>query len=462
MQIFGIDFDHTYAPVAKLHTFRLLLAYASINDLVIDHLDVVTAFLNPDIDKPNLFMEPPPGMEDIDPRVVGLFFLLLLKALYGLRQSPMLWFRDVDAFLLSIGFVKFKIDPNLYIQRGVLILLYVDDFMVVYSPKDQKLADSIKEKLKAKYKMSDLGRARRFLGLEISCKTNGSYTLGQPAYIRTILKRFNVTPTEVSKSPMTTSPMDSNVVMQNPKCEDRACDKLLYMSIIGSLMYAALGTRPDISFAVCSLSRYNSAPLAMHLTAARRVLKYLQATSHFVLDYSPITQFSDELQGFSDSDFAGSKTNRKSTGGSIFFLRGPILWTAKSQSTVALSTAQAEYMAVSDSVREAIWLRNLYADITNVYESRSTALTPLPLPIGCDNQSALKVLETGIIRQQMKHVDVKYHHAHDEQNKGTVKFSYVPSTINVADILTKALPAARHEYLVQLIGLDPNDSKFRV
>jgi hypothetical protein len=198
-------------------------------------------------------------------------------------------------------------------------------------------ADEVITALKNKYKMSDLGEARHFLGLEINRNEDG-ISLSQGSYIDTLLKRFGM---EDSRN--VSNPLNPNVRLENEECEDNPADRNLYLSLVGSLMYAALGSRPDISFAVSSLSRYNSAPLAIHLTAAKRVLRYLKSTSGFRLHFPSCNK---GLQGFTDSDWAGCRSTRKSVGGLIFQINnGTISWQSKSQTVVALSTLEAEFIA---------------------------------------------------------------------------------------------------------------------
>jgi hypothetical protein len=441
-QVEGIDFTETYAPVSKMATFRLLLSKCAKQGWSIDHLDVVTAFLNPKVDRDDIYMELPEGIEWLDSRLHSCKGFRLLKALYGLKQAPRLWFENIRAFLLSLGFAECDEDPNLYIKDGVILLLYVDDILVAYN--DEQAANDVKARLKSQYKMSDLGKARRFLGMQIEQTSDDGIYLCQETYISDMIKRFRM-----EDAIPANSPMDPYVNLDNEECEDKAVDKTLYLSIVGSLMFAALGTRPDISYSVTALSRYNVLPLQMHLTAAKRVLRYLKATKskrlHFPADPEA------KLQGFTDSDWAGRTSTRKSVGGYIFVDGGPISWQAKSQSVVALSTLEAEFIACSDATREAIWLRRLRNGMT---EPGNDANANTPIRIGCDNQGALKLIETGVVKAKTKHIDVKYRHVIDEQKlHQSVEFYYITSDQNTADLLTKALPKERHVRLTKMMAL---------
>jgi hypothetical protein len=453
-QVEGIDFNETYAPVSKLTTARLLLSLAAKYDWRVDHLDIVTAFLNPKIDRDNVYMSLPPGIEWLDPDLYksSTQCVRLLKALYGLKQAPRLWYEDINQFLLSIGFDQSTTDPNLYIQNGILLLLYVDDILLIYTGNDD--SSGVKERIKNRYQITDLGPVKRFLGLEIERDIKRkSITLSQSEYIKSILHRY-----QMQSSHSVSSPMDPNIDLNNLNCHDKiVADRNLYLSIVGSLMYVALGTRPDISFSVTVLSRYNVQPLQMHLTAAKRVLRYLKNTEHYKLHFigQSIPSESENalgICGYTDSDWAGNTLNRRSVGGCIFSgnTGGPILWQAKSQTVVALSTLEAEYIACSDATREGLWLQRLHQDIIS---STNITFYIEPMPIMCDNQGALKLIETGVVKQKTKHIAVKFHHSHHEQKAGTVIFRYISSKENTADLLTKALPAPRHQHLTRMINI---------
>ena len=344
---------------------------------------------------------------------------------------------DIRGTLLNLGFHECSEDPNLYIKDGVIILLYVDDLLIAHADSDA--ANRVKLVLKRHYKMTDLGEAKRFLGMQIDRAKDGIF-LSQESYISGMIRRFrmeNATPIH--------SPMDPHVALDNENCEDKPVDKTLYLSIVGSLMFAALGTRPDIAFSVMALSRYNVLPLQMHLTAAKRVLRYLRTTKTSRLFY-PTT---GDLHGFTDSDWAGRTSTRKSVGGCIFINGGPISWQAKSQSVVTLSTLEAEFIAASDATREAIWLRRMRNAL-----SASDASTNKPIRIGCVNQGALKLINTGVFKAKTKHIGVKYHHVHDEQHiQKTVDLHYVSTDANTADLLTKPLTKQRHQELFRMAGL---------
>jgi len=209
-----------------------------------------------------------------------------------------------------------------------------------------------------------MGAAKRLLGIEIERTEDGGFSICQRGYINTIIRRFGLIDAKPAKSPL-----DPQTDLANTHCEDKLANRKEYLSMVGSLMYAALGSQLDIAFSVTALSRYNIQPFEMHATAAKRVLRYLKTTAGFRIHYrrlpNPIT-----IVGYTDSDWAGNLTTQKSVGGCVFGLgnvnvnnelviSGLIHWQAKSQSMVALSTLEAEYIACSFTTRESLWLRRM-------------------------------------------------------------------------------------------------------
>jgi len=339
----------------------------------------------------------------------------------------------------------------------------VDDLLIALNGAEGR-GHQIKQLLQKKYKMCDLGAAKRFLGIEIERTKDGEFSICQRGYINTIIRRFGLMDAKPTKSPL-----DPQTDLANTHCEDKPANRKEYLSMVGSLMYAALGSRPDIAFSVTALSRYNVQPLEMHATAAKRVLRYLKSTSEFRNHYRRLPSYSRSdtpsinIIGYTDLDWAGNLTTRKSVGGCVFGLAhtganeelvmsGLIHWQAKSQSVVALSTLEAEYIACSHATRESLWLRRMMKEAAG---GMAVKIVDGPVPIGCDNQGAIKLITSGVVRQKSKHIDVKYHQVHDEQMKGAVKFQYVTSESNPADLSTKPLAVPRHEQLLELTGLAP-------
>jgi len=244
----GIDYNETYAPVSKMATFRLILALAAQYGWDVDHMDVVTAFLNPRIDRDNIYMEMPLGIDWLLPSGSGSngsassksassgSTLIPPKALYGLKQAPRLWYKDIDGYLQSIGFRQSAEDPNLYLQQGVLLVLYVDDLLIAHNGAEGR-GHQIKQLLQKKYKMCNLGAAKQFLGIEIERTKDGEFSICQRGYINTIIRRLGLMDAKPTKSPL-----DPQTDLANTHCEDKPANRKEYLSMVGSLMYAALGS----------------------------------------------------------------------------------------------------------------------------------------------------------------------------------------------------------------------------
>jgi len=409
---------------------------------------VVTAFLNPEVDEDDIYMPLPEGWPEglNTPTII----VRLKNALYGLKQAPRLWHNDIQTFLLFLEFTQSQADPNLYLRSdGISMLLCVDDISMLYPKDATDAAIEVKARLSEKYKITNLGLSRQFLGIEIHREENGTGTgisLGQKAFITTILKRFNM-----QNAHDVSTPMDPIVTLDlaEDQGEKELKDIKGYQAIVGSLMYAALATRPDIPFAVAALCQYNSRPFTSHLTAAKRVLQYLKSTANFGLHFSSSsssTNSNDQLTGYTDSDWANDSADHKSQGGHVFLLsNGAVSWQSRKLDLIAMSTLKAEYIACSEGSREAKWLLQLHRDI----HGKDTS----PLPINCDNQGALSHITTGIINARTKHIDVCYHNSRDLHAHRIVEYSYVHTNENVADVLTKALTKNKHEKFTKAKGL---------
>ena len=443
-QIKGIDYNETYAPVSRLATLRIILAFASEKNWECHQMDVVTAFLNPKIDQENVLMELPELDYLGDLSKFNLkkssSIVRLKKALYGLKQAPRLWSIEINSYLLSLGFCQSSVEPSLYIADSAILLLYVDDMLIVF--EDISVAEEIKQRLQKKYKMTDLGPVKRFLGMTIERTKNG-YNLHQESYIKSLLSKYGMTDSYDACTPIETH---AKLDIKSGDI-DALVDQKAYLAIVGSLMYAALGTRPDISYTVGLLSRFNSDPRTRHLTAAKRVLRYLKRTKDLKLEYK---QTGKKLQGFVDSDWANEK-DRKSIGGYTFTFGGAaVSWASKKQTIVAQSTEEAEYTAFTEGSREALWIRQLLLDIEDTGTlAESTGTTT----IYADNQAALKHVRTGGITARNKHFDIRLQHSRDNQAKGTITFEYIKSDDNTADIFTKALPLPAHQRHLEGLGL---------
>ncbi|KAJ0507783.1 putative RNA-directed DNA polymerase [Helianthus annuus] len=316
----GIDFFDTYAPVARISTIRLLLALASIHNLVIHQMDVKTAFLNGELDE-EVYMKQPEGF--VLPGQEHKVYKLV-KSLYGLKQAPTQWHQKFDEVILSHGFLLNQADKCVYGRfessgKGVIICLYVDDMLIFGTDQDQ--VDKTKKLLSSSFEMKDMGEADVILGIRIKRSNNG-ITMTQSHYIEKVLKKFN----HYNCSPVST-PLDPSIRLM-PNSGD-SVSQLEYSKVIGCLMYAMISTRPNIAYAVGKLSRFTSNPSAQHWQAVNRLLKYLKGTMHFGFCYSG---FPSVIEGYSDASWINNKEDHSSTSGWVFLLGGgAISWASKNK-----------------------------------------------------------------------------------------------------------------------------------
>jgi len=366
----------------------MMLALAVTHDWEIDQMDVVTAFLNPKVDG-DVYMALPQGIESGEPRVCKL-----RKSLYGLKQAPRLWYEHIDQFLRSLGLKQCEYDPNVYLSASIaladrtdsplaiwkskksadapiILLLYVDD-MLLFSPSADRVTE-LKNLLHTKYKMTDLGPVRCFLGIEIERdRSRRILRIHQQRAVQKLLATYRFsqcnghwTPQPMGSKLRRLNP-DSGLAsatdstgLANPLDSDR---KRRYQSIIGNLMWFMLCTRPDLAFTISMLSKFNDAPTTEHLATATYTLRYLRNTANLAIQYNGQNPEKDTPIGYTDSDFAGDPDDRKSTSGYVFMLAGgAVSWRARMHPLVACSTVEAEYIGASDATKEAIWMRSLYA-----------------------------------------------------------------------------------------------------
>lgn len=442
-QVKGVDFEETFAPVAKFMTIRCLLALAATLNMHIHQMDFVTAFLNGEL-KEEVYIDPPEGFtEESHPEKVWK----LKKTLYGLKQSPRCWYLKLHIFLEQAGFIRSNLDHSLYIHPAdkVILVVYVDDLLIFSECAEQ--IESVKEKMNSKFKMTDLGELEWFLGMRIlRDRSKKLLWIDQEQYAEKLLEKFGM----MDSRPVAT-PLDPSIRLSNDMCptteeERQEMDSVPYSSVVGSLMYLMLGTRPDMATTVGTLSRYVSNPGQEHWKAAKRVLRYLRGTTNLSLKFDGNTDNALTLSVWSDADWGGNHDSRKSTTGYLCLLSGAaISWSSKQQPTVALSTAEAEYMALSATTQETIWLRRLLSDIG--------INTSSPTIIYSDNQGAIALASNPIAHARTKHIDIRHHFVREQVLEETIKVVYCPTNDMVADLLTKGLPSEKHSKFVTEMGM---------
>ncbi|CAN1345666.1 Retrovirus-related Pol polyprotein from transposon TNT 1-94 [Linum perenne] len=431
----GIDFDETFAPVARLEAIRILCAFASYMKFKLFQMDVKSAFLNGFI-KEEVFVKQPPGFENPSfPHHV----YKLKKALYGLRQAPRVWYDRLSSYLLSNGFSRGTVDNTLFLKFHssdiLLVQIYVDD--IIFGSTSDALRNSFGEMMATTFEMSLMGELKFFLGLQVDQTESGIF-IHQTKYTTDLLSRFNFSSAKPAATPMATTTKLSAID------SEESTDNTHFRALIGSLLYLT-ASRPDILFCVCLCARFQANPKISHLSALKRVLRYLIATKDFGLWFPTTDQF--DLIGFSDSDFAGSTTDRKSTSGSCQFL-GPALvsWSSKKQPSIALSTAEAEYIAAGGCSTQILWIRSQLSDY-------GISISDSPTSLFCDNTSAINISKNPVLHSRTKHIDVKYHFLRDLVSQKIIDIKFIPTDFQLADIFTKALKEDQFIFIRQNLGI---------
>ena len=312
-QKYGIDYDETFSPVVRFSSIRALIALAVQNGMLLHQMDVVTAFLNGKLDE-EIYMQQPKGYIRFGEEHL---VCKLKKSLYGLKQSPRCWNKVFQEYLESIGFKQNTADPCVFcrtVGTMAVIAVYVDD--LILSIKTSQEMQEAKESLQARFKMKDMGKLHYCLGISIEQEEDEKCVwIHQKQYILSIIEKYGLTDAKTSPTPA-----DLSVKLEKDDGFSKEVDPIAYQSMVGSLLYAAIATRPDISYAVGVVSKFNSKPTEAHLTAVKRIVRYLKGTVDMGLRYHKSEN--GILLGYSDADWAGDMYDRHSTTGNLFLMAG--------------------------------------------------------------------------------------------------------------------------------------------
>lgn len=427
----GIDFDETYSPVVRHSTIRFLIALAVEHNMRVYQMDAVTAFLQGELAE-EIYMNQPEEFHDGTDRVCRLN-----KAVYGLKQAGRVWNKKLDGFLTSLGFKCSRCDPCVYVKEGMIIAVYVDDLLIFY--RNTAELDATRSKLHEKFRMKDIGHAKRCLGIDIN-QGNGYIELDQSKYILFLLEKFGMAQCKPCKTP---SELNQQLTKAVDECEDLV-GVVPYQELVGSLLYLANGTRPDIAYSTSDVSRFNANHTEMHWVAAKRILRYLRGTVNLKLKYE---RNASPLQVYCDADWGSSIDDRKSrTGYVVIMSGGAVSWCSKKQSVVALSSTEAEYIALSSAAREILWVAQLREEIG--YKYRDYVPT-----VFCDNQSAIRLAQCEGYRPRTKHIDIRLHHVRDLIGASQIQLKHVGTEKQVADSLTKPVTGEKTTQCASGMGL---------
>jgi hypothetical protein len=431
-------FEEMFAPTAVSASFHAICTVTAKHNLHIRQLGVSTAYLNADL-LSDAYIRLPPE--------IGGEIWQLKKALYGLRQAAKQWNEKLSEVLLLLGHTQSQADPCLFYKgdarQGTHLLFHVDDALVKGS--DESVKEAIRT-LAGHFDIRELGDARVFLGIQIEREGLGPITLHQGGFVTRLLHAQGMA--DCMPKPTPISPGTILVKEVEP-----LKDMTSYRSIVGSLNYLAVNTRPDLSHLVSILSKFMQWPTEDHMKAAKHAIRYLKGSQDLglVCNPSPDKDLGNgmhcTLQLYADADFAGDTESRKSTTGVLMLCCGcPVLWMSRLQSIVATSTTEAEFIAAAIGVQEALWARELMADITG---------SIMPFDYYGDNEATLSLIKnlTAGVSGRSKHIDVKYKFLRDRYVRGDINVQYVPTTEQLADCLTKAMTGTGVKNAREKIGL---------
>ncbi|KAJ9567184.1 hypothetical protein OSB04_003150 [Centaurea solstitialis] len=411
----GIDYDETYAPVARIEAIRIFLAYAAHKNMTVYQMDVKCAFLNGVLQE-EVYVEQRKGSSILDSRITSTFwtrrFMVSSKLRgHGTKLSLTTYSELATRKVLSI--------PHCF-SRGQI---YVDD--IIFASTKPEMCQEFENTMKSQFKMSMMGELTFFLGLQVRQRPDGIF-INQAKYVQDLLKRF-----DFGGSNSAATPMPRNFQI-SADTSGKPVDQKTYRAIIGSLLYLT-ASRPDIVFSTGVCARYQCDPRESHLSAVKRILRYLKGTPDFGLWYPKDSGF--ELIAYTDSDHAGCKLNRKSTSGACQFLGDKLVsWSSRKQNCVSLSTAEAEYVAAACCCSQVLWMKTQLADF---------GYTMHQIPIYCDSKSAIQITANPVQHSRTKHIDIRYHFIKDHVEKGNIELYFVESDYQLADLFTKPFDEKR-------------------
>jgi hypothetical protein len=426
-QVEGLDFDKTFAPVSRLESIRMLLAYATHHGFKLYQMDVKNAFSNGPI-KEEVYVEQPSGFESEGyPNHV----YKLHKALYGLKQAPRAWYECLRDFLIENGFRIGKAGSTLFTRKMgkdlFVCQIYVDD--IIFGSTNKFFCDEFSKIMAYRFQMSMMRVLTFFFGFQINQAKEGTF-ISPTKYTRDILKKLGMDKAKPIKTPRgTNGHLDLDL-------GNTSVDQKVYLSMIGSLLYLC-ASWPDIMLSVCMCARFQAARKDCHLRAVKRIMRYLVLTPNLGLWYPKGSRF--DLLGYSDADYVGCKVDRKSTSRTCQFLeRSLVSWSSKKQNSVALSMAEAEYITTGSCCAQLLWMRQTLKDY---------GYTMNYIPLLCDNESAIKIAYNPCEHSRTKHIDIRHHFLRDHVIKGDIVISHVATNDQLADIFTKPLDEKRFREL---------------
>ena len=421
-----------------MDAIRAILALVPGMGLKIRQLDIKGAYLN-GVLKEKVYMKQPEGYEDGTDDICEL-----LKTLYGLKQAGREWNIEFDRRMKELGYNRTRSDPCVYFKRDgndiIILTIWVDDILLFGT--SEKLIEQTISDVQQIWEVTVLGEPAKIVGIEIT-QTEDSIKIAQKMYIKSILEREGL-----SEINSVTTPLDLNIKLEPNPDGSEGNRSNSFARLLGELQFLANCTRPDIAFAVNRLASYTANPSLQHFTAVKRILRYLAGTQDHGITYSKsdANNGSDNIfDGFADAAYA-NHDDLKSTSGYVFLASGgAITWKSKKQTTIALSSTEAEYVALSEAAREACWLKNLYEELGYAQH--------LPITIKGDNDGSIAMARNQQFHSRSKHIAIRWHWVRDLVEQNLIKIETCRDPQQTADVLTKALPRPKHHQHIMEMGL---------
>ncbi|CAN6482881.1 unnamed protein product [Victoria cruziana] len=431
-QEYGLDYDETFAPVARMTSIRTLVSVASIKGWPIFQMDVKNAFLNGFL-KEEVYMDAPPGFFIFQNKV-----LRLKRALYGLKQAPKAWFDRFSDVMIKHNFKSCYSDTAMFSKDtsigNVVLLLYVDDMIITGSDYEEIL--KVKNLLHNNFQMTDLGKLTFFLVIEVAFSQRG-YFISQMKFASDLVLKSGLSDDKLVDTPEIVGVKlraDDGEILENPTP---------FRQLVGALSYLTI-TRPDITHAVHTISQFQQKPTSVHMGAAMRIVRYVKNSLSKGLFLSSSSTLS--LYAYTDADWGGDPNNRHSTIGLCVFLGDSLIsWRCKKQSKVSLSSTEAEYRAMASTTMELVWLKSLLKDM---------GISSLDqVKMFCDNKSAIYIASNHTFHERTKHIEMDCHYVREEVLLKNIDLAYVPSEFQLGDFFTKGLASLRFHLLLDKLSV---------
>lgn len=472
-QTYGMDYKETFAPVINKTSVRLLLTIAAIRDLDLQHYDIKTAFLVPEI-KFKQYAHVPEGMLEELPELIKeledegslgeeklkdwklwlkklendgnvkyKMAVDMLSAAYGSKQGAHDWNEHFDKSVIEIfGYTPLEVEPCVYVRKEEdgttsLLGLYTDD--IIHAPGNQKEKTRFKALLEKHYKITDKGELKWFIGFRVTRdRSKLEIYIDQESAIRKLIEDYGM-----DNATTKYTPMIENIEFMKRPMNERKVDAKRYRSLLGSLIYYMTGTRPDLSFAISKLAQYMTDPYESHMNALMRVLRYLKGTLEYKLRLG--SKNNEGLVAYADADWAADKEDRKSMLGYVIkFHNSTIGWKTRKQQTVALSTVESELYSLSATIQESLWIK---------YFLKKIGIELDKVIINEDNTGTISLAKNKRKDGRTKHVDIKHYFITDKIKEGLVDLRYLKTEEQLADTMTKPLGRVKFEKFREDMGI---------